>query len=160
MKHSIRFIAMLFGCFAISFFFSSCNWKAKFAKTGQMISGPINITDFHTSDGSLTLKDNNNNNASWVSVSKNQVIKWNVTSKASASHVEIVEIASASKYHSNNPNFFSTPPQQAGNSQHWQATVDSPDPNQGVIFEVYYIKWKLKGEPTIYTFDPLLQLNP
>ena len=71
MKHSIRFIAMIFACFAIIIFFSSCKTKAKLAKTGQMLIGPINISGYDVTDQSLTLKDNNGNNAQWARVSKN-----------------------------------------------------------------------------------------
>lgn len=159
MKHSIRFIAVLFACFAINFFFSSCNTKAKFAKTGQKLVGPIQIIGYDTADGSLTLKDSiTNNNAVYVLVSRTKVINWNTTSHAS--NVEIKDISADPNYHYNDPNFFSTPPNQQGNSQHWQATIGSPNPGNGIIFEKYYIKWKLKNSTTIYSFDPLLQLNP
>lgn len=149
---------MLFGCFAIYFFLPSCKSSSFSGKTGQKLVGPINITGFDTSNGTLTLKDNDKNNADNVIVLRTQVINWNVTSDASK--VEIVGIDSASKYQHNDPNFFSIAPHQVGNSSHWQATVSSPDPNNGVIFEVYYIKWKLKDSSAIYTFDPLLQLYP
>lgn len=159
MKQSIRFVAMLFACFAINFFFSSCNRGAKFnGKTGQKLIGPINITGYNISDQSLTLKDVDNNNARYVSVSRTQVINWNVTSEAS--EVEIVEIAPDPGYHYNDPSFFSTVPHEVGASSHWQATIGSPDPNNGIIFEKYYIKWKLKNDSKTYSFDPLLQLNP
>jgi hypothetical protein len=160
MKQSVRFIAMLLACFAINFFFSSCNRKAKFAKTGQKLVGPIHIIGYSTANSSLTLRDSTtNNDAVYVLGSRTQKINWNVTSNASK--VEIIDISADPNYHYNDPNFFSTPPYQQGNNfKHWQAIIGSPNPGDGIIFEKYYIKWKLNNSPTIYTFDPLLQLNP
>ncbi|HSN09356.1 MAG TPA: hypothetical protein VLS85_09965, partial [Hanamia sp.] len=157
MKQSIRFIAMLFACFAISFFFSSCKTKAKFVKTGQMLIGPINISGYDVTDQSLTLKDNNGNNAQWARVSKNQVVNWNVTDDA-ARYIEIDTIAVDTTYLCNDQNFFSSAPYRLGPLK-WQAQIKNSSPAK-IILEKYYIKWTLKSNGQSYTFDPLLQLNP
>lgn len=156
MKHSSRFIAMLFVCFAINFFFSSCNNSEKFAKPGQLLIGPINISGYDATDHSLTLKDNNGHNAEWVKVSKNQVINWNVTDHAGAL-IAIDTIAVDTSY-SGDPNFFSTAPHRLGPLK-WQAQIKNSSPAK-IILEKYYIKWTLKSTGKTYIFDPLLQLNP
>jgi acyl-CoA synthetase (AMP-forming)/AMP-acid ligase II len=159
MKHSIRYIAMLFACFAINFFFSSCNTKAKFnGKTGQILNdGAINISDYDITDSSLTLRDNNGNNAQWVKVSKNQVVNWNLTGKA-AKDIKIDTIAVDTTYPCSDQNFFSSAPHRLGPLK-WQAQIKNSSPAK-IILEKYYIKWTLKSSGQTYTFDPLLQLNP
>ena len=155
MKQSVRFIAMLFACFAI---FSSCNRSAKFnGKTGQILIGPINISGYDATDQSLTLKDNNGHNAQWVKVSKNQVVNWNLTGKA-AQDIKIDTIAVDTTYPCSDQNFFLQIPHSNGKLQ-WRAQIKNSSP-ANIILEKYYIKWTLTSSGQTYTFDPLLQLNP
>lgn len=160
MRQSIRFIAMLFGCFAIYLFLPSCHTSTNFtSKTGKNLIGPILITNHDAKDSSLKLLDSTNNtNASYVQVSRNMPIIWvNKDSK-----IEILSIDTDANYHANAPDFFSVNnrPQRIGNSPRWRAEVGSPDTSRGILLEKYFIRWQLKSTGKIYRYDPLLQLNP
>ncbi len=95
----LRFIATLLACFAIYFFLPSCKSRAKFiANPGGVLKGPINITGYDISNGSLTLEDNNHNNASWVVVSRITTVNWNLVTGSAASKIIIQEHRSGPKF--------------------------------------------------------------
>lgn len=147
---------MLFACFAINFFLTSCN-NGFTGKTGKPLSGPILIENFNVADSSLALEDSvTGNNAIYVVVSKNLSLEW-VNKKNSK--IEILNIAPDPKYQANDPSFFSNLPQRVGNSNRWRAKIGSPTAN-GILIEKYLIEWQVKSTGKTYQFDPLLQLNP
>lgn len=159
MKFISRAIAIFFACFAIGYLFNSCTTSPNSDhddKTGKLLVGPIKIVSYNTHDQSLTLRDNNNQNAVYIVVKKTQKIDWQVVG-SKVKHIEIVAIAGDPAYSSSNdPNFFSATPE--GSGKHWSAQVGTPDSTKP--FYKYIIKWKLDSDTTTYTFDPLMQLNP
>jgi len=159
MNKILRSIAIFFACFTIGYFFSSCTNSSNFDhddKTGKLLVGPIKIINFDTQHQSLTMQDDNSQNAIYVVVKKNQKIDWQVVG-SKVTHVEIVAIAGDPAYSSSNdPNFFSAAPN--GSGKHWTAQVGTPDSNRP--FYKYVIKWKLDSDTTTYIFDPLMQVNP
>lgn len=159
MKLIYRPAAIFFACFSFCYFLSSCKSPANLRendKTGKMLVGRIKITDYDTKDSSLMLQDTSNQNATYVIVKKHQKIDWQVVGLRTK-HIEIVAIYGDPVYSSSNDtNFFSANPN--GNGKQWTAQIGTPD--SAKPYYQYNIKWKLDSDTTIYTFDPLMQLNP
>jgi hypothetical protein len=159
MEMNFRFIVMLAGCFVIYLFLPSCSNSQNFkGKPSLVLNGQINITDYDTSDSTLTLQDTNGNNAYWVVVTRKKTVNWNLTS-STASKIVITDISKDTNFAQNDSTFFSTDPHTVGSTDHWQAVIGDPAGNKGTI-EKYWIRWKLKSGGPEYIFDPLLQLNP
>ena len=158
MEKRFPVFAILAGCFVTYLFLPSCSSNKKFTGTPPILKGPINITGYDTSKGTLTLKDDNGTDASNVSVQRKMKVNWNLTS-STQSKIEITAIKSDPHFPFNDPNFFTVAPKPVGSSNHWQAEIEDLDTTKGAI-EKYIIQWQLKGFPKTYTFDPLLQLNP
>ncbi|HEU5052840.1 MAG TPA: hypothetical protein VFT78_06995 [Hanamia sp.] len=159
MRHSNRLIALLFGGFVIYFFSYSCQGSEFAPQAGKELKGPIFITGFDITDSSLTLVDSTTgHDASYVRVSKSQLINW--VNKVPGK-IEIIEIKPDPNYQPNDSSFFSPDdlPHRLGNSPRWEAKIGSPS-NSGILIEKYNIKWALKSTNDTFVYDPLLQLNP
>ncbi len=123
----------------------------------QQLKGDIiNIRGYDVSKQTLTLTDQFNNPGNAVSVKRNQTIKWQINN----TDLQIVSIDIESNWINDDKFFFQIKPQQGENAQNWRAVVrDLPDTSGSAAH--YYIKWRLKADPNkIYTYDPLMQLNP
>lgn len=165
MKRSFRIAKVLLACLIITHFFVSCHEKNEFDgkhsfKSGKPLKGDIHIIDYST-DGTLTLIDDNNNNAIYAQVARSQKIKWVVDhddDKPDLDNLQIDSIYADPKF-PNPPDFFSELP--AANGNHWAATIngDSLDTTKGFL-EKYIIVWHIKGNSKSYSCDPIMQINP
>lgn len=167
MKRSFRIIKVLLACFVLSHFLVSCHEKndaddnkhEKFL-AGKLIKGDIRIIAYDMADGSLTLIDEGNHNATYGRVTRNQKIKWVIDTDEN-SDMDNFQIDSiyADPNFPNSPDFYSELPALRKNL--WVATIngDNLDPKKGFL-EKYIILWQIKGNSKTYIADPIMQLNP
>ncbi len=167
MKRSFRIAKLLLACLVIRDFFISCNeendfdGKHKNFTAGKPIKGKIHIINYSMADGSLILRDDDNQDAIYGQVTRNQKIKWVVDhddDEPEMANFEIDRIYADPKF-PNPADFFSERPKK--NDDQWTATIngDNLDPTKGFL-EKYIIAWKIKGNEKTYFADPIIQLNP
>lgn len=186
MKWSFRTTKILFACLVVGYFLPSCNDDRKCSADEKIIADQrdtikqlkndlenmklrflqdapphltgdlIKITGYDTSKQTLTLHDQYSNPASAVSVNRNQIINWQVN----GTDLQIDSIIIKRNWVSDDRNFFYVKPQKGINLQNWRAVVRNLPDTSGSVAH-YYIKWSLSADRSkIYTYDPLMQLNP
>jgi hypothetical protein len=177
MQQRFRYAKILFAVLVVGYFLPSChsdnqeNQKledqlkqtlstlngivAARGKRPHLNGDTIFISAYNTMDSTLTLVDNNNNDATEVVCKRSQNIHWST----SIPHFEIKNIDAETIWIGNDPDFYKAKP-SANNPQNWKVTLKDAKDKRGSSVH-YYIQWFLDTDPgTIYTYDPLMQLNP
>lgn len=112
-----------------------------------MANRPIHIQGIN-GDGSLQLSDNGNTTANL-----GDTIQWLIDNNSGVASISSIHDTSAVDI------FNPDPTRQPGGSQNWQGTINpnlTPLPQQ----ESYCIYYTKPNDPTVYTHDPLIQVNP
>jgi hypothetical protein len=174
MKWSFRTTRILFACLAVAYLLPSCGGQdqnlykmtpspnltiAEHNNLPHLTGDTIIIEGYVTPiDGTLILQDTLHDDATEVVCKRSQTIHWSV----SIPHVQIKGIApDNTAWIGNDGDFFKTKP-SADNPQNWRVTLKDKNSKSNPGSAVhYYIEWFLDTDAsTVYTYDPLMQLNP
>jgi hypothetical protein len=114
----------------------------------------IRITNADPATGILTLKDSNDHPATNFNAHRGQQITWEI-------QTDVVSALTGfpAKDVPNNQIVFSEGPSRLGNSQNWQATVNSSLNPNGSFTYSYEITWQ-DAQRNTYTYDPMIQIKP
>jgi hypothetical protein len=114
----------------------------------------IRITNADPGTGVLTLKDSNDNSATNFNAQRGQEITWEIQTPLVSALTGFPE-----KNVPGNQIVFSAGPSKLGNSQNWQATVNSSLNPAGLFGYSYEITWQ-DAQGNSHTYDPMIQVNP
>ena len=114
----------------------------------------IGITNADPATGILTLQDINGNPARNFNAQRGQQITWEIQTTVVSALTGF-----PAKNVPNNQIVFSEGPSRLGNSQNWQATVNSSLNPTGSFTYSYEITWQ-DAQRNTHTYDPMIQINP
>lgn len=122
-------------------FFNQINCTKMPSKHTIIIEGVVDGNKLEMSDRGKT------------DVRKTDTVIWKLHQKSGVER--IIDI----KYKDPTKNVFSADPAEVPDSTDWEGTIKNEEIKDSIV-EEYYIQFKKTGLPGVYTYDPIIQMNP